>query len=286
MERTERRIKLAGGLELAVDLLPGGREPGFLFVHGLASNARLWDGVARFVALAGHASCAVDLRGHGRSDKPEDGYDYDTLTADLVAVMRAFSEETGVLGTVAVGQSFGGNLVLELAARRPAGLVGVACVDGGMFDLRARFETWEEVRQVLAPPKLAGTPAARLEAGMRAAHRDWPEEGIAGSMANFAVLEDGTVSPLLTLDRHMSILRTMWNSRPRDIYPRVEVPVLFLPADSPSSGAERSAEKRAGVEAAVAALSDASVRWFSPADHDVHAQFPEAVAEALLERFA
>lgn len=285
MKRIERRVRVPGGIELAADLLPGSREPGFLFVHGLASNARLWDGVGRVVASAGHASCAVDLRGHGRSDKPDDGYDYATLSADLVAVMSSFCEEAGLAGVVAVGQSFGGNLVLELAATRPAGLVGVACVDGGMFDLRKRFKSWEEVRQVLAPPKLAGMSATRLEARIRAAHPDWPEEGIAASMANFDVLSDGTVTPWLTLDRHMAILRTMWESRPRDIYPSIDVPVLLLPADSPSAGAEQSAEKRSDVEGAMAALRDASVRWFSPADHDVHAQFPQEVAEALLERF-
>jgi len=45
----------------------------FVLVHGLASNARLWDGVARRLAGAGHSSAAVDLRGHGRSDKPDTG---------------------------------------------------------------------------------------------------------------------------------------------------------------------------------------------------------------------
>ncbi len=44
--------------------------PPFVLVHGLASNARLWDGVATALVAAGHPVFAVDLRGHGRSSKP------------------------------------------------------------------------------------------------------------------------------------------------------------------------------------------------------------------------
>jgi alpha-beta hydrolase superfamily lysophospholipase len=38
-----------------------------LLVHGLASNARTWDGVAEALVAAGHDVAAVDLRGHGAS---------------------------------------------------------------------------------------------------------------------------------------------------------------------------------------------------------------------------
>jgi len=278
---TERRdVEGAGRVRLAVDVLDGTKPLGFLLVHGLASNARLWDGVARSLAASGYPSAAVDLRGHGRSDKPDDGYDYATMCADLVAVMESF----GVGRIVAVGQSFGGNLVLELAARAPGLLAGVACVDGGMLDLAGRFERFEDAVAVLSPPQIAGTPASEMEAMMRSMHPDWPEEGIAGSMANFEVRPDGTVAPWLTLERHLAILRTMWGSRPRDLYARISVPVLFMPADSPGTP-EWTAEKRAAVDLALAALPDATVRWFSPADHDVHAQHPEEVATALVKRF-
>ncbi len=295
------RVNGAGGAGLVVDIFaPVGKAGlGFLLVHGLASNARMWDGVARVLAQSGVACATVDLRGHGRSDKPDAGYDYDTMCADLEAVMTELRAAGGVDTVVPVGQSFGGNLVIELAARRPAGLGGVACVDGGVIDLRARFATFEEAEAVLTPPAIAGMPAADLETRLRAMHPDWPEAGIAGAMANFEVLPDGTVAPWLTLPRHLAILRTMWSASPRDAYPRIEVPVLLMPVESPpaeSAGgkdgvaggkaANWARDKRAAVEEAVALLSDVEVRWFSPADHDVHAQHPREVAGALLERFS
>ena len=62
----DETIELPGGPRLALRRADGPRRA-YLLVHGLASNARLWDGVARRLAGAGHAVAAVDLRGHGRS---------------------------------------------------------------------------------------------------------------------------------------------------------------------------------------------------------------------------
>ena len=287
MLREVVRVEGAGKVGLVVDVVMPATPSrlGFLLVHGLASNAQLWSGVGRFLEESGHPSAAVDLRGHGRSDKPDTGYDYDTFCADLEAVMRAFAGLAGVSRIVAVGQSFGANLVLELAARRPPALAGIACVDGGTIDLGEGFDTFEAVERELAPPDLAGTPAKALEARLREMHADWPEDAIAATMANFEVRPDGTVAPWLTRARHLTILRTMWDARPGDAYPKVDVPVLLMPAETPGAPDRWRRGKKAGVEAAEAALRDVRVKWFSPADHDVHAQQPKAVAEALVGRF-
>ncbi len=83
----------------------------FLLVHGLASNALLWQGVAEHLAAAGHRVVAVDPRGHGESDAPADGYDTVTAAADLRAVSAALDLQDPVV----VGQSWGGNVVLRHA---------------------------------------------------------------------------------------------------------------------------------------------------------------------------
>src|SRR5919199_1176563 len=73
---------------LAVREFGGDARP-FLLVHGLASNARVWDGVARILAAHGHRVAAVDLRGHGLSEAPDDGYDTDTAADDLAGLADA-----------------------------------------------------------------------------------------------------------------------------------------------------------------------------------------------------
>lgn len=252
----------------------------FLLVHGLASNARLWDGVARHLAATGHPTAAVDQRGHGLSDKPDDGYDTATVCADLVAVLDAMEWERAI----AVGQSWGGNVVIELAARAPARLAGVCGIDGGTFRLAARFGgDWDACKAALTPPALVGTPATALRRRFEEGHPDWPVEGIDGAMACFEIRADGTVAPWLTLDRHLQIVAAMYADDPARLYPNIDVPTLFVPAADPGQPGWTAA-KRADVDAAVAALPRGRAVWFSPADHDVHAQHPVEVASTLLDQ--
>ena len=83
--------------------LQGPKRP-TLLVHGLASNATLWSGVADSLALDGHPVAAVDLRGHGRSSKPDVGYDFATINSDLLAVLGRLGWVTGE--PVIAGQSW------------------------------------------------------------------------------------------------------------------------------------------------------------------------------------
>jgi pimeloyl-ACP methyl ester carboxylesterase len=270
------RVPVAdGALALAVRhwVGPEGAVP-FLLVHGLASNARLWDGVATDLAGRGHGVAAVDQRGHGQSDKPDDGYDFASVAGDLVDLIGAL----GLDRPVAVGQSWGGNVVMELAARHPELVRGVVGVDGGWIDLR-RFPTFEACAAAMSPPDTVGMPAADIEAAMRRRHRDWPETGIQGALACFEMRADGTVAPWLTRSRHLAILRAMWEQRIDEVHRRVAVPVLLVPCDD-GSGSERMERKRREVAKATARLAVARTAWFT-AHHDVHAQRPTEVASLL-----
>ena len=99
-------------------------------------------------------------------------------------------------------------------------------------------------------------------------------------LANFEVLPDGTVAPWLTYDRHISVLRGMWEHHPSSEYAGLAVPVLLVPADG--GGDEWTARKRRDVAAAAAAIPDARVRWFV-GDHDIHAQPPAELAIVMHE---
>lgn len=274
----EERLALPSGVELDVvrrDPAPAHAATPWLLVHGLASNARMWDGVARRLCDLGHPTAAVDQRGHGRSSKPDDGYDVATVADDLALLLDAL----GWTRAAVAGQSWGGNVVLELAHRHPERVAVAACIDGGFIDLQARFPQWVDCERVLAPPRLQGMPAAELEAAIRAAHADWPEEGIRGALANFEIRPDGTIAPWLTFERHLKVLRGLWEHRPAQRYPHLRVPLLLVPADTGDAAWTHAKEE--AVDAALAALPRGRVQWFRPAHHDVHAQHPGAVAELL-----
>lgn len=71
----------------------------------------------------------MDLRGHGRSDRPEGPFDFRTLTSDLAQVCK----EAGLHGVVAVGHSLGGCLAVRLAAFRPDLVAAVVALDSRLL---------------------------------------------------------------------------------------------------------------------------------------------------------
>jgi pimeloyl-ACP methyl ester carboxylesterase len=288
MEVIERQVEVEPGVQLATWLIDGLTEPPtgisgehvgspqrvhktFLLVHGLASNSKLWDYTALELARLGHRVAAVDLRGHGISDKPDHGYDFQTLTSDIVTV----SDALGLSRPILAGQSLGANLVLEAAFLHPQLFSGIACVDGGTIELSEAFAEWEDAAKMLTPPMLIGTKSEIMAKMMRDAHPSWPDSGIQATMANFYIRDDDTVAPRLSLANHMQILRSLWEHKPSDRFGNLQVPALFVFAGGAGSGPPN---KRESAEAAASAIQSVVVEWFEQADHDIHAQHPVELA--------
>jgi pimeloyl-ACP methyl ester carboxylesterase len=251
-----------------------------LLVHGLASNARLWDGPARWLTSIGHSVIAVDLRGHGHSDKPDHGYSVPEIAADVAHLIETLSSTYSQWKRpLVIGQSWGGNIVVELASQFSHLIRGIVAVDGGTIDLSHSFAEWDECERTLRPPHLVGMHYDRLRSYIRAAHPDWTQEAIDGQMHNMEKRADNTIAPHLTMERHMTILRYLWEDRPAEKWPHIKVPVLFTPASKAHD--EHTSIKRQQIALAISQLPHARVEWFEPADHDLHAQFPDRFAAVV-----
>jgi len=248
-----------------------------LLVHGLASNSRLWLGVGDFLASAGHPVAAVDLRGHGHSSKPDAGYDFETIGADLLGVLDHFAWADRA--PVIAGQSWGANVVLDFTAHHHGCAGGLVLVDGGTIDLSSRFSDWPTCLGALTPPDLRGVPFAEFERMVRSRHPDWPESGIVGTLANMEIQGDGTIRPWLSLEHHLQILRNLWEHRPYELYSKVTCPTTVIAAED-ASNARWMPGKRQEVDAARSAIANCEVHWV-PGDHDLHAQHPELVGDLI-----
>ena len=189
---------------------PAGRP--ILLLHGLASNARIWDLVAPRLADR-YRVFALDQRGHGLTDKPDDGYDFNTIVRDALAFVEAMSLERPVL----VGHSWGANVVLHYAATRAVGPnapSAIGLVDGGVHSLGATGMTWEQTAEMLRPPPLAGTPREVFIERMKGFVPDptmITPQIIEIVLGNFEILPDDTIRPRLTLERHLAILRALYD---------------------------------------------------------------------------
>src|SRR5215468_5178786 len=91
----------------------GAGEP-VVFVHSWAVNSDLWQYQMLSLASQGMRCIAFDQRGHGRSSDPGRGYEYDTLSDDLAAVLEKFD----LRGVSLVGHSMGCGTIVRYLTRK------------------------------------------------------------------------------------------------------------------------------------------------------------------------
>ena len=274
----ERRVTVAPGVTLHVEQWSGNASAApFVLVHGLASNIRLWDGVAERLHALGHTVIGVDQRGHGRSDSPDAGYELDTAVADVLALIKTLGLERPVVA----GQSWGGNVVLELGYRHPDAVRGIVCVDGGVIELSQWYPSWEECLAKLTPPTLTHLTLSELEARIRAGVPHFSDRAVAAYLHCFRERPDGKIEPRLTRSRHLEILRSLWEHRPSTRWASLKVPALLLLAGT--GDAERTEGKRRAEAAALASGAKISSVWFAPGHHDLHLESPERVTDVLVQ---
>lgn len=84
-----------------------------VLIHGWPLNSDMWEHQATFLAEHGVRVIAYDRRGFGRSGQPWDGYDYDTFSSDLSALMERLDLRTATL----VGFSMGAGEVVRYLSR-------------------------------------------------------------------------------------------------------------------------------------------------------------------------
>ncbi|MGB3422986.1 MAG: alpha/beta hydrolase [Castellaniella sp.] len=111
-----------------------------VLLHGWPLDAASWEYQALHLAAAGYRVITYDRRGFGRSDRPWGGYDYDTLAADLDALVRALDLHEAAL----VGFSMGGGEVARYlstyGAARVSRVVLLAAVTPGLAQAPDRPE--------------------------------------------------------------------------------------------------------------------------------------------------
>ena len=126
-----RRVELADGVALRVAESGAPSAPAILLVHGWGASLYMWRDWFTPLASAGFRVLAMDLPGHGLSDKPTDVGRY---TIDrMVTTVRELVERERLVRPHVVGQSMGGAISLELALRGEAPLGRLALVNPASF---------------------------------------------------------------------------------------------------------------------------------------------------------
>jgi pimeloyl-ACP methyl ester carboxylesterase len=100
-----------------------------VLLHGWPLTGDTFDDAALALAEAGKRCIVPDRRGFGRSDQPWNGYDYDTFTDDVGAIL----DDAGIEGPVSlVGFSMGGGEVARFLTKYGPARVSKAVLIGAV----------------------------------------------------------------------------------------------------------------------------------------------------------
>jgi pimeloyl-ACP methyl ester carboxylesterase len=144
----------ADGTEISYDA--AGEGPAVVLLHGSALSKAIWRGLGYVRALTGFTVVRIDLRGHGRSGKPDhpSAYRMARHTGDVLAVL----DTEGIPQAHLVGYSLGSRVAFALAAAAPQRVLSLTVLGGTYRAQRG------EVAKVFFPGYLEALGTGRIEA--------------------------------------------------------------------------------------------------------------------------
>ena len=242
-----------------------------LLIHGWAGSIYGFRKNMPTLGAAGYRTIAVDLLGHGLSDKPLDvaRYTWTALIAQIEEIMEALDLESATL----IGQSMGGHLALSFALEKPSRATAVAVVNATGFG----YISGIRVVQLLAgmPPALhlpITTRRFMVKLVLRAIYGrlgDFSERDVDEYWAPSQFPEWGRV--LVTLLRIVP-----WGRVPPGEFGEVLQPTLVIVSSDPlvRTGDEAALQSRVPPRSTIVRVDGGG--------HLVNEEAPEPVNDALL----
>jgi non-heme chloroperoxidase len=161
-------VRLSTGVRLRylVQGDPAGRP--VILIHGITDSWFSFSRVLPEISTA-HRVYALDLRGHGDSDRPANGYTPQHMAADVIAFMDAL----GIRRAVLVGHSMGSFVAQQAALSAPERMAGLVLIGSATA---ARNAVTLELQQAMA--SLPDTVPAEFTTEFQAStvHQPVPEE--------------------------------------------------------------------------------------------------------------
>jgi len=228
-----------GGIELHIREYEREGEP-VIFLHYSGSNLMMWQGVVPYFQKD-YRLILVDLRGHGRSDKPPTGYHIDDMAGDVVGLIEHLKLDQAHI----VGSSLGAEVGLCLAANHPERVMSLVCA-GALYSEYGPYGIWEgseaefkeDVARQLAEVRNSPDPVfATAEALVAASRQRFEKHGwwnqYFEAMQEYDVYElgEGRYARSWQKWAKEKYLEHYFDYRFEEYYRRVKCPVLMLPSE-------------------------------------------------------
>jgi pimeloyl-ACP methyl ester carboxylesterase len=263
------------GEEINIHYQDWGTGPVAVFIHGWPVNLEMWEYQRTELAAKGIRCVAYDRRGFGKSEKPWSGYDYDTMTDDLKAVLDGLDLQDVTL----VGFSMGGGEVVRYFSRHGGARVKKAVLVAAVTPYLLKTDD---------NPK--GVPAEVFEGMAKAIAEDRPAFLKEFGKAFFGVniIKKPVSAAILEQHWHLAMEGTLHATLEcakafsqtdfRKDLPQVNVPTLIIHGD-----ADKTVPIEPTAQEAVKAIPDAKLVVYEDAAHGLFITEKERLNKDLAE---
>jgi len=270
---------MLGDLQFHVQAWGDPNQPMLVLLHGLASTSHMFDLIAPALGEYFHV-VAPDQRGHGLSDKPSSGYDFETISRDLDRLLNAYGARQAIL----FGHSWGAYTTLYYAATRPERIVKAGLIDGGIRLFSDLFPTWTEAEQGMSPPEYNHCTITEIEQSiqahwLRAAYRP---ELLPLAMTVYDTSDPKDVHAHLSRANHMQIARAIWEMRPYQYFLQIRCPLLSVNALAPGD-TSTDPQLASAMAEAQQLIENIQVAWMPDTIHDIPWHRPDELLAMMGE---
>lgn len=233
-----------------------------VLLHGSTQHARVWEGV--LPSLSGFRVAALDLRGHGRSER-NGAYQPDDYVSDIERLVEALAASSIAI----VGHSMGSLVAMRYAGQRAGAIWAAAFID---IDAHPPDRQADSLNAAGARPGRSFEPA-EARARIERLRPGSPDELIERMMRASFVEQDGRF--VECYDRATLAQFARWDNR--ELLTAIEAPALVM------RGGESTVHDARAAEEMVAALPDGRFHELAGASHMLHVEQPDEVGTVLAD---
>lgn len=242
----------------------GGSGTPVLLLHGLAGHAEEWADTASWLT-AGHRVFALDLRGHGRSERRPQEVSLSVLVADTIAAIQRMDALV-----IVVGQSLGGLISIAVAAAQPDLVRALVVVEASPTALGA---STTDALAAEVEGELSSWPVPFRTRDDAVAYFGGPSISATAWTEGLEERDDG-LWPRFDIDVVVRMLREAVGHSQWNAWEQIQCPVLVVRGETGSL-------TMSDAEEMVRRLPSARLVKVAKAGHDVHLERPEEWRKAL-----
>lgn len=279
MQTQEPALRFANsdGVQIAAWEWPG-NEPAIVFAHATGFHGRAWDEIAR--RFPERRRIAVEIRGHGRSVKPDPPYAWRDFGRDIEAV----AESLGVEGALGVGHSMGGHSTVCAAAFRPATYARLLLIDPTIFPPEAYGTAPPDASYIRKRKNLFRSADEMIERYTgRLPFSRWDPQ-VLRDYCEFGILPSGNEFVLACPPDIEASIYHQSKVPESNIYPeiaRIMQPVTVVRADRPRRLGVFDLSTSPTAENLASYFSNGTVKVFEDCTHYIPQEAPARVAEEI-----